>query len=36
MTAELGQDRRGSLMQGAGFGSYNTGMAVARAGRVHS
>lgn len=25
--AELNQDRRGSLMQSAGFGNYNTGMA---------
>ncbi|KAI9934732.1 hypothetical protein MW887_000349 [Aspergillus wentii] len=27
VAAELGQDRRGSLMQNAGFGNYNAGMA---------
>lgn len=30
VAAELTQDRRSSLMQGGAFGSYNTGMAVAR------
>lgn len=30
VAAELGQDRRSSLMQNAGFGGYNSGMAAAR------
>ncbi|THC97766.1 hypothetical protein EYZ11_002748 [Aspergillus tanneri] len=34
--AELGQDRRGSLMQSAGFGSYSSGMPFAGANQAQS
>lgn len=34
--AELGQDRRGSLMQSAGFGSYGSGMSFAGANQAQS
>lgn len=30
VAAELAQERRTSLMQGAGFGAYNSGMLMAR------
>ncbi|KAE8146090.1 NOT2 family protein [Aspergillus avenaceus] len=36
VAAELGQDRRGSLMQSAGFGSYNAGMPLSGAGQAQS
>jgi CCR4-NOT transcription complex subunit 2 len=36
VAAELGQDRRGSLMQSAGFGSYNAGMPLSNASQAQS
>ncbi|QMW30000.1 hypothetical protein G4B84_005335 [Aspergillus flavus NRRL3357] len=36
VAAEIGQDRRGSLMQSAGFGSYNAGLPLSGASQAQS